>query len=148
MTTSRFSFVAIAIRSRSGKKTLLRYRIPRRADRSRVSGSRIVRRFSHHVLHRSRTGILFSPGGGRRNLRIPARLAQAAAKSALRALSKRLAIFPRADPLLPLQPALASFHSLDTRCTAGAKFPPSRGAYRIFISICCRRREKFRRRAR
>src|SRR6476469_5138895 len=82
---------------------------------SRFSGSRIVRRFSHHLLHRSRTGILFSPGGGRRNLRVPARLAQAAAKSALRALSKRLVVFPGADPLLPLQPALASFHPLNTR---------------------------------
>ena len=28
------------------------------------------------------------------------------------------------------------------------EFPPSRGTYRIFISICCLRRERFRRRAR
>ena len=49
-------------------------------------------------------------------------------------------------PLLPLQPALASFHSLDTR-DGWREVPAQPRQYRIFTSICCRRREKFRRRA-
>src|SRR5204863_5860239 len=120
------------IRSRDGTKTLLRHGLPRRADRSGLRGPRIIRRFPHDLLHRSRIGILFSSGGGRRNLRLLVRLAEATAKPALRALSKRLAVFPGADPLFPVQPALASFHSLDTDvwlarssrpAAAGAAFP-------------------------
>src|SRR5262249_48851214 len=55
------------------------------------------------------------------NLRLPAGLAEAFAESTLRALSKCLVILPRADPLLSVQSAFASVHSLvaDVRLARG-----------------------------
>src|SRR5215472_11588292 len=53
------------IRPRSGKKALLRYRLSWRPNRSRLRGPRIVCGFSHHLLYRSRTRIMFSARGGR-----------------------------------------------------------------------------------
>src|SRR4030095_3035647 len=78
------------------------------------------------LLHRSRAGILFSPGGRWRNLRVFAGLAAAPPKPALRALSKCLVIPPLTDALLSIQPALASFHSLVTRLRlARSSRPPA-----------------------
>src|SRR4029077_12385001 len=100
-------------RPRGSAGLMLPDRISRRTNRSRLRRSTIVRRFSHHLLHRSRTGIIVRSGSGWRNSRLPARLAQTVAQSTLRALSKRLALFSRARSILSLQRTLAPFHSLD-----------------------------------
>src|SRR4030095_7862348 len=90
------------IGSRSGQKVVLRYRVSRRPNRSGLRGSRIVRRFSDYLLHGSRTGVVFSPGSGGRNSRLPPRFAQAITQSTLRAVSECLALLARAYSLLSL----------------------------------------------
>src|SRR5437899_1856723 len=55
---------------------------------------------------------MFSPGGRRRDSRLPARLSQAATKPALCTLPKCLAFLSGADPLLPLYRAIATLYSM------------------------------------
>src|ERR1044072_3893751 len=55
---------------------------------------------------------MFSLGNGRGNPRLPSGFTQTVAKSALRALSKRLALFSRINTLFPIPRALAPFYSV------------------------------------
>src|SRR5436190_11354554 len=74
---------------------------------------------------------MFSPGNGRRDSRLSARLAQAAAKPTLRAVSKCLALFSRANALFPLQGAVAPVYPLAS-CAWLARSPRSTAAHAAF----------------
>src|SRR2546423_6934456 len=100
-------------RSRSRASPVLRHWLSRNTDRSGLRRSTIVRRFSHDLLHRLGTGIIFRDRARRRDSRLPAWVAQTASQSALLILAKRFALPQSADSLLSLQPRLAPVCAMD-----------------------------------
>src|SRR5437588_4515983 len=94
-------------RSRRGPPALLPNRVPRRADRSRLRGPRIIRGFPDQLLHGQGTGIVLRARDRRRNPRLPAWLAQAALEPALFLSPKHPALSPRALALPALRCAVA-----------------------------------------
>ena len=89
-------------RPRGGAAFMLRNRLPRRADRSRLRRPRTLRRFPHHLLHGPRAGVVLGGGDQRRIARLSSRLPQTAAEPALLVLSKHLPLRARAPALRPL----------------------------------------------
>src|ERR1051326_2983048 len=100
------------VRPGSGPAALLPNGLPRGADRPGLRGSTVVRRFSHDLLHRSRTRVLLCPGNRRRDPRLSSGLATTVAKSALLLLAERVPFHQGAHSLLSLQSAVPTLYSL------------------------------------